>query len=78
MSDADRTLADLLEEVGSPLDQAALDCLIGGVAAAPPAIDGDAWLALISEMPADELPAALKQRLNLHPLATHPYPWPMR
>lgn len=64
MSDADRTLADLLEEVGSPLDQAALNELIEGVAAAPPAIDGDAWLALISEVPADDVPVALKQRLN--------------
>ena len=64
MSDAETTLAELLKELGSPLDQAALDALIEGVAAAPPAIDGDAWLALISEVPADDVPAALKQRLN--------------
>ncbi|MDZ3837930.1 MAG: aminopeptidase P family N-terminal domain-containing protein, partial [Rhodospirillales bacterium] len=64
MSDADRSLADLLEEVGSPLDQGALDELIEGVAAAPRGLDGDAWLALISEVAADDLPAELKQRLN--------------
>jgi Xaa-Pro aminopeptidase len=64
MSDADRTLVDLLKEVGSRLDQAALDNLIAGVAAAPPALDGDAWLALISDVAVDDLPAELKRRLN--------------
>lgn len=64
MSDADRSLADLLEEVGSPLDQGALDELIEGVAAAPRGVDGDAWLALISEAAVDDLPAELKRRLN--------------
>jgi Xaa-Pro aminopeptidase len=64
MSDADRSLADLLKEVGSPLDRAALDELIEGVAAAPPALDGDAWLALIGDVVVDDLPAELKRLLN--------------
>lgn len=64
MSDADRTLADLLEEAGSTLDAEALDDLVAGVAAAPPALDRDAWLALISDAPPDDVSPALKQRLG--------------
>lgn len=64
MSDADRTLADLLEEAGSTLDAEALDDLVAGVAAAPPALDREAWLALIADVPPDDVSPALKQLLG--------------
>ncbi|HSO43392.1 MAG TPA: M24B family metallopeptidase, partial [Rhodospirillales bacterium] len=64
MREADRTLAGLLREVGSTLDAEALDDLIAGVAAAPPGVDPHGWLALVADVPAEEVPAALKQGLG--------------
>ena len=48
----DAALADLLRRAGLSDDLAALDDLLAGIAAAPPAYDPDAWLELIGTRPA--------------------------
>jgi Xaa-Pro aminopeptidase len=56
----DAALGRLLEKAGSRYDAAAVRALIAGVAAAPPAIDADAWMTLVSASPGAELRGQLR------------------
>ncbi|MEK0082563.1 aminopeptidase P family protein [Benzoatithermus flavus] len=55
-------LAALLRQAGLPDDLGALDALLAGTLAAPPAREPDAWLALIGSDLPEPLVAALRER----------------
>jgi Xaa-Pro aminopeptidase len=64
MNGGDGPLDALLREAGTSLSGGTLDALIAGVAAAPPSLDPDAWLALVADQPAETMPSALRARLQ--------------
>lgn len=68
MSDEDEAgLADTLTRAGAPWTPQALRAVVAGVAAAPPAIDDNAWMDLIIPHPDEDVMArlaALRQRLT--------------
>ncbi|MPY68727.1 MAG: M24 family metallopeptidase [Alphaproteobacteria bacterium] len=61
--DADVTFARLLAGAGPLLEASALPGLIAGVAAAPPDVDPDGWMALVAEEPSPALREALRTLL---------------
>jgi Xaa-Pro aminopeptidase len=62
-ADDDDPLAPLLARAGAVLDAAAVRDLVAGVASAPPAVDGEAWMRLVAPTPDAALRDALAELL---------------